>query len=94
MSQPASSIRLTQSLNYTMDSREVGVMNVWEDQPGAVVAQLSVYDPVSGTDDDIRVRVGDEIAVGSKRYRVVEMVTAKENERAWLSIVSIAKAVG
>jgi hypothetical protein len=85
---PAATLRLIQSLNYTLHAREVGVMNVYE-KDGAVVAHLSVFDPVTSEDDDVHVKANDEFLVGSERYQVATVVTQQGDQRAWLEVAPI-----
>jgi hypothetical protein len=86
MSVESTPIRLDQGLNYRVNGREVGVMNVFE-EGGSLVVQLSVFDPTTSTDDDIYVRTNDALTVGDQRFRVVDVRSARVGTRAWLQIV-------
>jgi hypothetical protein len=79
--------RLKQTANYNFGSWKVGVMNVWREKAGTMVAQLAIFDPATGKDEELRVRVDDEFAVGEERYRVVEIVSAQGNDFAYLEVV-------
>ena len=86
--------RLQQGLNYNFGSRQVGVMNVWKEQSGSMVASLAIFDPATKLDETVRVRVGDEIAIGVARHRIVKIVAEQGDRRAWLEIVDIARGPG
>lgn len=82
--------RLKQTGNYRFATREVGVMNVWKEQAGTMIAQLSIFDPASNKDDEVRVRVDDEFAIGEERYRVVQITAQQGKEYAWIEIAPVA----
>jgi hypothetical protein len=84
----AASRRLTQGLNYALHGGVVGVVNVYE-KDGSVVAQLSIFDPVSTTEHIVLVKPNDEFLVGTERYRVVAVARQSVDQRAWLDIVRI-----
>ena len=79
--------RLRQTANYNFGSRKVGVMNVWREKSGTMVAQLAIFDPATRTDEELRVRVDDEFAVGDERYRVVQIVSGQGTDFAYLEVV-------
>lgn len=82
--------RLKQTGNYRFGSRQVGVMNVWREEAGTMIAQISIFDPATKKDDELRVRVDDEIAIGPDRYRVMQIVEPQGKEYAWIEIAPIA----
>jgi hypothetical protein len=85
MSAESTPIRLDQGLNYRLNGREVGVMNVYR-EGGSLVVQLSVFDPATSTDDVVYVRTNDALTVGGQRYRVVDVRSASVGARACLQI--------
>jgi ribosomal protein S16 len=79
--------RLRQTANHNFGSRKVGVMNVWREKAGTMVAQLAIFDPATRKDAELRVGVDDEFAVGDERYRVVQIVSAQGTDFAYLEVV-------
>lgn len=84
-------MRLRQGTNPRIGSFEVGVCSVYEPsgRPGTVVAQLSVFDPSTGHDEDVVVTAGDEIALGAQRYRVVAVTEGGSGQRDGVEIAAI-----
>jgi len=64
-------------------------MNVWREKVGTMVAQLAIFDPATRKDEQLRVRIDDEFAVGEERFRVVQIVSAQGNDFAYLEVVPI-----
>lgn len=87
--QPADTVRLQQGTIYNLAARRVGVMNVYEDQPGIVVAQLAINDPATKQAQQIEVKAQDEITIGSARYRVIQVAVGSAGNRGWLSIAPV-----
>jgi hypothetical protein len=85
----ADPIRLQQGTSADLASRRVGVMNVYEDQPGVLVAQLAINDPATGQTQQVEAKVHDDIAIGAAHYRVVEIVAASGGNRGWLSVAPV-----
>ena len=77
--------KLVQHINNTMHGHQVGVMNVFE-KDGAPVAQVALFDPRSGRESTVMVAADDTLDVGGQRYRVVQLVLAQGDERAWIEI--------
>ncbi len=79
-------MRLRQGLNYALYDRQVGVMNIYE-RSATMVAQLSVFDPVTSRDDTMTVTEGDQFSVGGQRFRVGGITPATDRARAALELV-------
>ena len=84
--------RWRQGLNYHVHEHQVGVMNVFE-QDGSPIAQLSVFDPATSSDDVVRVRANDEFAVGTHRYRVIDVVLEQGDERDYLDVEPVRRSL-
>lgn len=82
-------VRLQQGASHDVAARRVGVVSVYEDQPGVVVANLAINDPATNQTQQIEVKAHDEIAIGAKHYRVVQVVAGSGGNRGWLSIAPV-----
>lgn len=85
----ADPVRLQQGTSADLASRRVGVMNVYEDQPGVMVAQLAINDPATGQTQQVEVKVHDDVAIGTAHYRVVQIAAASGGNRGWLSLAPV-----
>lgn len=85
----ADPVRLQQGTIYDLAARRVGVMSVYEDSPGVMVAHLAINDPATGQAQQVEVKVHDDLAVGAAHYRVVQIVAASGGNRGWLSIAPV-----
>jgi hypothetical protein len=90
-SQPESpdTVRLQQGTSHDLASRRVGVMSVYEDKPGVVVAQLAINDPATNQTQQIEVKAHDDVAIGAAHYRVVQIVAGSGGNRGWLSLAPV-----
>jgi hypothetical protein len=85
----ADPVRLQQGTSADLASRRVGVMNVYEDQPGVMVAQLAINDPATGQTQQVEVKVHDDVAIGAAHYRVAQITAASGGNRGWLSLAPV-----
>ena len=88
MSNDEKPVRWTQTHQYNLHGLKVGVMNVFE-KDGAVVAQVSVWNPRTRSGNDVIVRAGEEIEVAEQRYRVVAIELAQGDVRAWVDVMQV-----
>ena len=92
MTQPSPSadpVRLQQGSSHDLAARRVGVMNVYEDKPGVLVAQLAINDPATDQTQQVEVKEHDEVTIGAAHYRVVQVVAASDGKRGWLSLAPV-----
>jgi len=82
-------VRFIQGPSYHLAEWHVGVMNVYEDGPGQVVAHLAVYEPATAAEEDLRVRPDDEITIGTQRYRVAALDIGTPDEPAWVDLMPV-----
>jgi hypothetical protein len=82
-------VRLQQGSSHDVASRRVGVMSVYEDAPGVVVAQLAINDPTTNQTQQLEVKADDKITIGAGHYRVVQVVAGSGGNRGWLSIAPV-----
>lgn len=85
----ADPVRLQQGTSADLASRRVGVMSVYEDQPGVLVAQLAINDPATGQTQQVEVKAHDDVAIGAAHYRVVQIAAASGGNRGWLSLAPV-----
>lgn len=85
----ADPVRLQQGASADLASRRVGVMGVYEDSPGVMVAQLAINDPATGQTQQVEVKVHGDVAIGAAHYRVVQIVAASGGNRGWLSLAPV-----
>ena len=86
---PADTVRLQQGTSHELAARRVGVMSVYEDRPGVIVAQLAINDPATNQTQQVEVKAHDDIAIGAAHYRVVEVVAGSGGNRGWLSLAPV-----
>jgi hypothetical protein len=82
-------VRLQQGSSHELASRRVGVMSVYEDSPGVLVAALAINDPATNQTQQVEVKANDDVAIGAAHYRVVQLVAASGGNRAWLSLAPV-----
>jgi hypothetical protein len=83
-------VRLEQGTNNDLAEREVGIMNVYEDEPGVLVAQIAVNDPATSKSERFELRSGATLTVGARQYRVVEIIPARGGERGAVKLAPIS----
>jgi hypothetical protein len=89
-SEPADTVRLQQGSSHELAARRVGVMSVYEDHPGVVVAQLAINDPATNQTQQLEVKAHDEVTIGAAHYRVIQLVAGSAGNRGWLSLAPVA----
>ena len=82
-------VRLQQGSSHDVASRRIGVMSVYEDLPGVIVAQLAINDPATNQTQQLEVKTNDKITIGAAQYRVVQVVAGSGGNRGWLSIAPV-----
>jgi hypothetical protein len=82
-------VRLQQGSSHDIASRRVGVMSVYEDQPGVVVAHLAINDPATNQTQEVEVKAHDDLAIGTAHYRVVELAVGSGGARGWLRLAPV-----
>lgn len=80
--------RIQQGAVGEIVSVSVGVMNVYEDSPGVIVATLSIHDPSTKREEDIKVKLGDVVTLGQARYRVVEVAAGSGQNRGHVALAA------
>jgi hypothetical protein len=79
-------MQLEQGTSHELGGREVGIMNVWPEDDGSIVAQISIHDRATGKSDRVEVKRGEVLTVGAKRYRVADIARGQGNQRAIVTL--------
>jgi len=81
--------RLFQGRNHPLGSRDVVLIHVWIEQPGKLLAHLSIYDPLTGTEESVQVGVDSHLVIGTKRYVVVRLIPPQGRSRGWIEVARV-----